>query len=213
MSRLTSLLALALAVFPAVARADVPPADGLHYVPFRFRVEGAAKFADYVIVADPCSDSDGAPNREHAVAEEGKWIYIGRRGGSCTLYAVRRATYEELTKGYLPPHSDADPTMDALRAKATKCNLAPSPRHTLPTDDPRNEITQTLRVEKIDDTTCDLVAASVAQGDGGSNPAAPKSGGCAGCAVGDEAVVSGAGLASLLLGLATLGRRRRQKSA
>lgn len=218
-----ALLFATLVFAPAIARADLPPPDGTRFVEYRFRVDGASKSPDYMIVVYPWSMSNGAPTREHTVAQEGMWVSVGRRSSPPELYAVKKADFEAFEKTWKPSERfNEDPAMDAFLAKGAKCNLAPSPDFTLSKDDPRDAVEEVFTVQTISDSSCVL-----SKGGGAATPpsdfatppegstdaptsAAPKGGGCAGCAVGEERVASGVGLLGVLFGLAVIGKRRKR---
>lgn len=201
----TGLLVLA----PALARADAPPPTGSHYAQYRFRVDGVSKASpDHVIVVFPWSLSNGAPTREHTMAVEGQWVSVGRRSDDPVLYAVRRTDYEAFAKTYVQPQNfQPDPAMDAFVAKAVKCNLAPNPTFTLPFYDSRDFIEEIFVAQTISDTSCVLTNTTP------NATMAPKSGGCAGCTVGDQEIASGVSVAGVLLGLAALARRSKKRSS
>jgi len=208
-------LPLALALTPAPARADLPPPEGTRFVPYRFRVEGIAKFSDYAIIAYPYSTSNGAPTREHTLAEDGTWLDLGRRSAPPELYAVRREAYAEFRKTYLADPQDLgpNPAIEDFLAKAVKCDLRPNPRFTLPDDDRRDAISEAFLAEKVDGASCHLSVVKPmatnepAASSEGSQPA-QKGGGCAGCAQSSGAPVSDAALTLLLVSVLSAARRR-----
>jgi MYXO-CTERM domain-containing protein len=220
----TLFLSLALALVPAAALADLPPPNGMAFVSYAFQVDGLAKFPDYVVVAYPWSLSNGAPTREHTLVEDGKKVSVGRRSPPPELYAVKKVAWEEFHRqhpqGPVNP-GETDKAIEELLKGAVKCDAMPNVVYTLPTSDPRSEVLDKFRAEAIDDKTCHLVPAGAAGGASpesdakGPNPApngdptaAPKGGGCAGCAVGGGEAGLGMGLMAMLAGLFAARRRR-----
>src|SRR5262245_26939659 len=88
LSRAIPMLALVLG-FAVPASADLPPPDGKKFVGFAFRVENMKAFPEYVLVAYPCSDSNGAPMMEAKIVSDGASVSVGRRGGQPELYRMK----------------------------------------------------------------------------------------------------------------------------
>lgn len=216
MRRLFSLLAFSTAILasPSLVRADLPPPDGTKFVDYQFRIDGLSKFPDYVILVYPWSTSNGAPTKEHTIAKDGAWVSVGRRSYPPKLYAVKPAALDEFLKTYKPAESfNADPAMEGFLAKTAACDLAPSADFSLPTSDPRDTITEIFTAASISDSSCHLTKGGEGAANGGQTPpvaeSAPKSGGCAGCAVGERGGAPTAALLGMLIG--ALGFRKRQK--
>jgi hypothetical protein len=197
------------------ARADVPPPDDWKYVRYSFVVKGLAVTPDRMLFAYPCGTSSGVPTREHQKIADGVPIPVGRRGGSCTIYSIDKASYEAFAKDHKSPGMDSsDPAVEALAEKSLKCEGAPTPRFELRTEDERNALVETLEVTKLDATSCVLTS----KGDGSTpatgstangtvpkgRPASSKSG----CATAGSSAV-GLGMLAFVCA-ALLGARRRR---
>lgn len=223
------LLGLALLTLTGAAAADLPPPDGTKFVSFEFRVENLTAFTDHVLLAYPCSTSSGMPVAAHVRLEEGKAVRVGRRGGDCKLYSMKKSAYEQWAKGYTASRQSQDPALEALfkSAQVVECAGSPNLTLSLPSTDPRDVVSESLRVEKIDDKACRVT--TVAAKDGpplaappatattaaaakAPTPPAPthtpsdapaqpeaKSGGCAGCSLPARAPAESGWLAAVML--------------
>lgn len=214
------LVALATAT---TAHADLPPPDGTRFTGYGLRVDDLEKFPEFVVLAYPASDSNGAPMREYQEAAPGAVLRVGRRGGKPDLYAMRKADYT----AWKAASKGTEPELEALFSgdKVIKCDADVSPRHTVPTGTP-GDILDVFRVEAIDAKACHVVAAAappeppkpVTTPTSGpppvkaspappptppATPAPPPT--ASGCRSGDGEPLHAAGLVALLLGL----RRRR----
>jgi MYXO-CTERM domain-containing protein len=208
-------MVLGLALVSSIASADLPPPDGRKYVDYGFRIENLSAFPQHVLLAFPCGTSSGAPQVEHVVVTDGTTVSVGRRGGSCELFAMKRADYEAWKATYKQSTDRfQDPELDKLfkSDRVVKCSAKPTPSFELDKSDPRSAVLETLRVEKIDDTTCTIkLPTAVASPTPASGPAAtpeqtprptsgaPASRGCAGCTTGSESAPAPFGLALLAL--------------
>lgn len=223
---MVALLALGLGLCAAPARADVAPPSGVKYVGYAFNVENLEAFADFALVAYPCSASSGVPMAELVELAPGRDVAVGRRGGSCKLYGLSKAELAAWRKSNPDPgRGTTNPAADALVAKAKACSGGPTPVASLPSSDPRKIVTETLRVTKLDADGCTVVAATGATGatPAGATPSQQTSGsappppepptkprGCGGCAVPvrDQAPVPWA----LVAGVAVLAWRRARRA-
>jgi MYXO-CTERM domain-containing protein len=244
---ITAVVGLAVAFAGSVARADLPPPDGQKFVPYGFRVEGVSAQTDWVLLAYPCSDSNGRPMDEYQVVSEGANIGVGRRGGTPRLYAMKRADYDAFAKTYKPSDAFPDKALADLFGgnKVVACDKGPTPVHQISSSDPRAGVTESLKLVSVDASSCHVVAvadgsaAPSATANATASPAvapaasstagapavgtnspvgpsdaagdAPKSGGCAGCAVDgadgrEGALVAGLGALALVIAMK---RRRR----
>lgn len=218
----------------SAARADVAPPEGIKRVDYRFTVTGLAAFKDWALLAFPCGTSNGAPMDEMVLLGDDVPVAVGRRGGSCPLYAMKRADFDAWVKAN-PDGPNHDKAMgDLFKSKqVVACNGArPTPEHSLPDSDPRDAIKQAFKVAKLDADGCVIVAADVATpaptgaasaGPGASTGApAPSSsaangpppvppGGCGGCTTSSSAPLGAAAIASLS-GIAALVVRLRRRS-
>jgi hypothetical protein len=149
-----SLLTLLTAAGTALA--DLPPPPGQKQVGYTLTVKGITA-TDRVLFAYPCGHSDGAPMAEHQKLDDGKPISAGRRGGSCSIYAIDKAKYEEWAKSYKPVMSSSDPALEQLAAQAMKCTGAtPSPNFYLASTDKRTVVEEVIKVTGLDATKCTL---------------------------------------------------------
>ncbi len=233
-SALSALALVATLASSLVARADLPPPDGEKFVGFAFTVQNVKAFPDAVLLAYPYSTSNGAPTLEHAVVQDGQPLDVGRRSGSVQLYTMKRADYETWKQTYKPGTDRFDdPELKKLfeSDRVSKCDTAPSPEFVLPKSDPRDTVTQTLRLESA--KPCHIVAANAAAkttppepkttaakdplpfadpppADSPPNPtpAAPPKSGCGGCAMGGTPSPLGAASFAALAAAALLRRRR-----
>lgn len=217
----------ALTSLSSLVHADLPPPDGTRFVEYKFRVDGSAKFPGYVLFVYPWSASSGVPTKEFTKAPDGSWVSVGRRSSPPVIYAVKQATLDEFLKTYTPAKSfEDDPAMSAFLAKNAKCDLAPNPDFSVAASDPRDVITEVFVAASITDTVCHLTKGGEAKTGGVAEPpAAPtdntktepatppnstaKSGGCAGCVVGEGQLPASSVLFGLFLGLFSFARRRR----
>ncbi len=200
----TAVAGLALAAARPAA-ADLPPPDGEKFVGYQFKVTGIPAGAGRVLVAYPCGTSNGAPIAEFRRLEEGTPVDVGRRGGTCEIYAVEQAAFDAFAASYQP--SDVmghDPAVDALTGAGVKCAGGPQPQFVLPSRDDRDVIAQAFAVAALDATTCTLTAAA---GNAAAAPA-PAQTGCRGCAAPGDATGPLA-LLAIFGGGAVLRRRRR----
>jgi hypothetical protein len=226
-----ALLAAAIAsplLATSDAAADLPPPDGEKYVEFAVVIENLAAFPDMVVVAYPWSMSSGAPTTEHARAEDGKPLGVGRRSPQPKLWAIAKADYEAFSATYKATHSYEDPALEALfkSDKVKECNAVVTPSHQLPESDPRDTIIQSFRAEAVAKDACRMVAIAAKPGEAGATsdgvPGAPGSatppsgGGCAACTTSAQARTGGvekhAGFAAVLtfaVGVSLVLRRRR----
>jgi MYXO-CTERM domain-containing protein len=205
------------------ALADLPPPDGQKFVSYAFQVQNAKSFPDWVLVAYPCSESDGAPMPGARVISDGQSVSVGRRGGTPALYRMKRTDYDanQATFKRSGPGEDSKP-LEMLFAsdKVVKCTgAAPTPSHLLAKSDPRTSIVQTLRADAVDATGCKIAA--VADTTPASAPApapatqssgAHSKSGCAGCAMPSEPGNPWILALSALVFL-RIGRRRRHRRA
>jgi hypothetical protein len=213
-----ALLALGLGLCAAPARADVAPPSGVKYVGYAFTVDNLEAFADFAMVAYPCSGSSGVPMAELVELAPGRDVAVGRRGGSCKLYGLPKAELAAWRKANPDPgRGTTNPAADALVAKAKACSGGPTPVLSLPSSDPRKIVTETLRVTKLDAEGCTVVAStSAAAGGAAQGPAAPppepppKPRGCGGCAVPDREQAPAPW--ALVAGLAALVWRRGRRT-
>lgn len=88
-SRILCTISVALAA--TSARADVAPDDGTRFAGCGFRVDNLEAFPEFVVLAYPWSQSNGAPTYEHPEALPGEVVSVGRRSDDPKLYAMRRA--------------------------------------------------------------------------------------------------------------------------
>lgn len=150
------LLGLALLTLTGAAAADLPPPDGTKFVSFEFRVENLTAFTEHVLLAYPCSSSSGMPVAAHVRLEEGKVVRVGRRGGDCKLYSMKKSAYEQWAKSYTASGQSQDPALEALfkSAQVVECAGSPTLTSSLPSTDPRDVVSESLRAERIDDRVC-----------------------------------------------------------
>jgi hypothetical protein len=221
------LAALSLSsMMSSFASADLPPPTGQKQVGWSLTVKGITA-ADRVLFAYPCGHSDGAPMAEHQKIEDGKPISAGRRGGSCAIYSIDKAKYEEWAKSYKPQMGSSDPELEKLAAQSTKCTGAtPSPNFYLASTDKRTVIEDVMKVTGLDATKCTLevVPASLppattgnaaptstsSSSSGSGSPAPAAKSGCAFAPSSSSRAGAGAGAGVILLGLVALLARRRR---
>ncbi|MCC6620217.1 MAG: hypothetical protein IT385_03125 [Deltaproteobacteria bacterium] len=191
-------VALTFVLCGPLARADVPPEDGLKYVGNTFRVTGLAAFPDHVVVAYPWSASNGAPTHEHVVMRDGDPVSIGRRSPNIVLWAVRHDAWEAFAKTLVKDEDRDAAALEAfLRApNAVRCDARPVPIGTIDEDDPRDVIDHPLIVRSITDAACSLEAPA---------PPAAKPSSCGACSGGDAVGLAWLGALFAL----TRARRRR----
>lgn len=218
-SRLLAATAAASVLLVAsVASADVAPPDDQKSVSYSFAVHGITD-ASRIVFAYPCGLSNGAPKDELRVLENGKAVEVGRRGGSCTLYAIEKSKYDEFAKTYTPATtSGTDPKLASFAATAVKCSGAPSPVFVIPKTDARNAIHEDLDVQKLDASSC-TIASRTAPTNGDPNDGdaiAPGSSGSSsnsgGCSVGGSARSAAPWLVALAVPFIVFGSRRRRKA-
>lgn len=223
---------LVTTALPMTALADVAPPDGIKRVGFSFTVAGVSAAKDHALVAFPCGTSNGAPQDEMAVISEGASVPVGRRGGECALYAIKKADLEAFTKADpMVVHDEAKLGELFKSNKVVACTGSKvTPDHELPDSDPRSEISQTLKVSKLDDTGCIIAAADVTPTASPTSTATPEAtssttngpppvspGGCGSCST-TTAPFGAAGVASIsLLGMlvvrSTARRSKRRRAA
>jgi hypothetical protein len=186
----------------STARADLPPPDGIKNVEYTFRVTNLGAFPEWVMIAYPASDTNGKPVYEHAVVPEDTPVRIGRRNpGSPRLYLVKKDAFATWQSTFKPKDTmDPDPDVEKLIASegVVRCDRAPSPIHSLKSDDMRDSIREKFRLVAVDAGSCRLEAPAPPTREPYVTP--PKSG-CAGCATGqgNERGVALAILATLAL--------------
>jgi len=154
-------LVLVLVLMPVSASADLPPPEGFEFVPYGFQVDGLARFPDHIVVAFPwrAPSSGGELSPDHMTLEDAKAVRIGRRSPIPELYAVKRAAFEEFAKTYKPvPAGEAGTSTEGFLRKWVKCDAVPTVTNLKKIDDPRSEIIEKFRAERIDDKACHLVA-------------------------------------------------------
>lgn len=230
-----ALVACALATS---ARADVAPPEGIKRVDYRFTVTNVTAFKDYALLAFPCGTSNGAPMDEMVLVGEEVPVAVGRRGGGCPFYGIKRADFDAWVQAN-PDGPDHDKAMGELfkSKQVFACTgEKPSPEFNLPKEDPRDSIKQAFKVTKLDAEGCVIAAADTkappspanstpSAGDGALNPGARPSssttthgpppvapGGCGSCATSTTAPLGAAGLASLS-GVAMLALRMSRRKA
>jgi uncharacterized protein (TIGR03382 family) len=204
-----------LLVLSGPARADVAPPDDQKTVTYSFVVHGI-NTPDRVVFAYPCGTSSGAPVDELRLVENDKPLSVGRRGGSCTLYAIAKAEYETFQKTYTPSGAATDPALSSFAAKALKCSGGPSPVFVLPKTDSRTAVVEDLDVTKLDATTCTVVArpASSSSSSSSSSGAAvnpPASSSSSGCNASGATNAAAPWLVALAVPFFVLGSRRRKR--
>lgn len=226
------------AVVGQSARADVAPPEGIKRVDYRFTVTNVTAFKDYALLAFPCGTSNGAPMDEMVLVGEDVPVAVGRRGGGCPFYAIKRADFDAWIKAN-PDGPNHDKAMGELfkSKQVVACTGAkPSPEFELPDADRRDSIKQAFKVTKLDAEGCVVAAADVlpptaSPADTGKPattgtttpatsataasgpPAVSPPGGCGACATSTTAPFGAAGIASLS-GVAMLVLRlRRRRSA
>lgn len=216
----------------STAFADVAPPEGIKRVDYRFTVTGVTAFKDYALLAFPCGTSNGAPMDEMVLVGEDVPVSVGRRGGGCPFYAMKRADFDAWIKAN-PDGPNHDKAMgDLFKSKqVVACTGAkPAPEHSLPDTDPRDTIKQAFKVTKLDAEGCVIAAADVAAPPAptskptasptgspatsttttnGPPPVTPPGGGC-GCTTASTAPFGAAALASLS-GIAMLVLRLRRR--
>lgn len=176
---MTSPRRLALALVPLTllaapsARADLAPPDDTKYVGFEFVVKGAPTSGDLVLVAYPCSTSNGAPMREAKVIGDGP-VSVGRRGGDCRLFAVPRADFEKLSASLPKERAPRDAALQTFFDKAKACEGKPSLTFALPKRDPRDVVREELSVVELSAARCKV--APLGAGNVASATAAPPPG-------------------------------------
>jgi hypothetical protein len=206
-----------VALAPGAAAADVaPPPEWGKEVSYAFTVVDVSKFADFVVLAYPTSQSNDAPTAELALVNEGAPVTLGQASPVPKLYAMKRADFEAWKAGYTPTQAFDDPVVQALLAKATLCDVRPSPSFTASKLFLGDTIVEEILAKKIDATTCDLEGPPSlrrrhppAPPDATSTPDTPSAaapqGGCASCTI-EEGGAAWAGLASLGAALLVLVR-------
>jgi hypothetical protein len=124
-------------------------------------VTGLADAKDFALVSFPCSESNGKPMAEMVVLNEGMPVPVGRRGGGCPVYAIAKADLDAWQK---KNPMNVGPDVEALfkSAQVHRCSGGPSPNFSLPRSDPRDEVSENLRVSKLDAKGCVLVSADIA---------------------------------------------------
>lgn len=155
----------------SVAHADVAPPAGQKYAQYGFRVENMASFADWTLVAYPCSISSGTPYQLGTAITTDAVVNVGRRGGTCAMYAMKRSEWTSWRAANPAPTDYANDTKlgDLVASgKMLTCQGSPQPRFVVASSAP-DTITDTLRVEKLDATTCSLVL-KAEQGQGDPSP-------------------------------------------
>jgi MYXO-CTERM domain-containing protein len=227
----TSVRSLAAAVstlaIVSSAQADLPPPDGEKFVDYAFSVRGLSASSDRVLLAFPCSGSNGAPSLGHQKLEEGKSVRVGRRGGTCALRHAAKADYEAFASKYKPTGSFQDPPLEEFMKAALPCEGGPSIRTQIPKTDPRSVVEEKLVVRALSATVCKVAVDTGAPdakkpSEPGPAPAtptpppAPESPPAPppvkrGCSTSPSSSPSGAlfGVAVVALGLAARSRRRR----
>lgn len=163
MKVVAALVALAAASVASTALADVGPPPGAKRVDYRFTVTGTTANKDYVLLAFPCGTSNGAPMDEMVLVGEDVPVVVGRRGGSCPFYAMKRADFDGWIKSH-PDGPDHDKAMGELfkSKQVVACTgEKPTPAFTLPDGDPRDTIKQAFKVSKLDADGCVIAAADV----------------------------------------------------
>lgn len=147
-----------LAVFSGNARADVAPPPGEKYAEYSFVVENVGEFADWALVAYPCNVSDGRPYEAGTVIAADTAVSVGRRGGTCAVYAMKRSAWVAWRDANPAPVELADdPALDALVSSGAMlaCQGGPQPRFVVPVSAP-DTIRDTVRVQVLTDTSCVL---------------------------------------------------------
>jgi hypothetical protein len=170
---------LALALVPLTltclsappARADLAPPDDTKYVGFEFVVKGAPTSGDLVLVAYPCSTSNGAPMREAKAIGDGP-VSVGRRGGDCRLFAAPRADFEKLVASLPQDRAPRDAALKSFFDKAKECEGKPSLTFALPKRDPRDVVREELTVVELSAARCKI--APLKAGNTTSATAAPS---------------------------------------
>lgn len=191
---------LGVGLVGGVARADLPPPEGMKFVSYEMRVEGLEAHPDHVLLVYPWSLSNGAPTREVGVLAAGQPLAFGRRfGGRPRVYAMRKETWESVRAEIESRDPEgASHEGDGFPAPgAIDCGVEISPRHQADENGPE-VATDTYRVTTLTDGACQLQQLS-------STPVPTTRGGCASCAVGDASDDR----AWWLIGLVALGLRRR----
>ncbi len=226
-SLLLSAFVLGTMAITTTAKADVPPPDGQRFVDYAFTVRGLAAAPEQVVFAYPCSTSAGVPIAQHRVLQDGKAELVGRRGGECRLYTIKKATYDEWAKTYEPTNAFEDPALEQLEAKALLCAGAPRPTFVVTNDDARNRIEEDLEVKTLTETSCEITsknpptlpaekgaspndpASNADESASGAQPSSSSDDG--GCSVGGSARHAGPWLLALGVPLFVfLGARRRK---
>lgn len=223
MSLLRNLLAAtatsSLLLVASTASADVMM-PGSKSVKYTFSVHGITA-PDRAVFAYPCGTSAGAPIDEIRLLEEGKAVPVGSRGGSCNVYVIDKAKYDEFAKTYVVDRTKTtDPKLVAFAATATKCAGAPSPRHTVSESDARTSIHEDLDLVATA-SACSVTARSTPAtgqtnttnpGDGDDEMAGPASSEAGGCSVGGNARTAAPWLIALAVPLLLGASRRRRKA-
>ncbi|MBS2013345.1 MAG: hypothetical protein JST00_10685 [Deltaproteobacteria bacterium] len=223
MSLLRNLLAAtttsSLLLVASAASADVMM-PGSKSVTYTFSVHGITA-PERAVFAYPCGTSAGRPIDEIRLLEEGKAVSVGSRGGSCNVYVIDKAKYDEFAKTYVPDRTKmTDPNLAAFAATATKCTGAPSPRHVVSESDARTSIHEDLDLAATAGS-CSVTTRStpapeqtstntVNPGDGDAS--GPPSSDAGGCSVGGNARTAAPWLIALAVPLLLGASRRRRKA-
>jgi len=224
----TSVLSLAAVVSTLAvvssAQADLPPPDGDKFVEFAFSVRGISASPDRVLLAFPCSGSNGVPSLGHQKLEEGRSVRVGRRGGTCALRHAAKADYEAFASKYKPTGSFQDPPLEEFMKATLPCEGGPSIRTQIPKTDPRSVVEEKLVVRALSATVCKVAvdtgapdAKKSSEPGPAPTPAPPPESPPApppvkrGCSTSPSSSSSGAlfGVAVVALALASRSRRRR----
>ncbi len=222
-----SLLAAVVSTLAVVssAQADLPPPDGEKFVDYAFSVRGLSTSPDRVLLAFPCSGSNGAPSLGHQRLEEGKSVRVGRRGGTCALRHAAKADYEAFASKYKPTGSFQDPPLEEFMKATLPCEGGPSIRTQIPKTDPRSVVEEKLVVRALSATVCkvnvdtgapDVIKKPSETGPAPTSTPAPESPPAPppvkrGCSTSPSSSPSGAlfGVSVVALALASRSRRRR----
>lgn len=183
-----------------IARADLPPPEGMKFVSYEVRVEGLEAHPDHVLLVYPWSLSNGAPTREVGVLTAGQPLPFGRRfGGRPRVYAMRKDAWESVRAEIesRDPEGMSGNEEGFPAEGAVDCGTEISPRHQVDEGGPE-VATDTYQVTTLSDEACQLKKLS-------STPIPTARGGCASCSVQDASDDR----PWWLIGLLALGLRRR----
>ena len=150
-SALVSLTAFA-------ALADVAPPPGWRRVSYGFRVDNAAAFPGWVILAFPCNGSSGRPYQSGTLISGDALVSPGRRGGGCAMYAMQRGPWEAWRKAHPAPRGyDDDQELAKFVASGglTRCTGGPRPHHEGRDTDPAS-ITEVVHIAALAPGQCTL---------------------------------------------------------